>query len=254
MSILGSKSSALKIACKLLRKLGFEAETRPGWKGNVYCKINKPNKANAIKEICKIKNPVIVDVGAAIDYGDNWVQMFLDIYEDPYIYAIEPRPEAVTHLEDEYESNNSVSIIPRAVGERRKSIELKVPEVSGSASAYVPKDLDWRSDSHKEPIKKVKVEQNTIDKLISKKVDILKLDTEGHELKVLEGAQNTIQNVKIVISELQFNPYYEGAVSAETMIEYLKSEEFIFHGLYDIVTVENNKLIHADGLFIKEQR
>ncbi len=45
-------------------------------------------------------------------------------------------------------------------------------------------------------------------------IDLLKIDTEGHELQVLEGAKNTISNVKSLLIEfhndeiyLSYDPY-----------------------------------------------
>ena len=53
---------------------------------------------------------------------------------------------------------------------------------------------------------KIKVKQDTLDNFVKKnqipKIDILKIDTEGHELKVLYGAKKILKKTKIIQLEI----------------------------------------------------
>ena len=70
----------------------------------------------------------------------------------------------------------------------------------------------------KKYIKETPVEVITLDDYISKgykKIDLLKIDTECHEDKVLEGATNTLKNipVNIILLELRFDDVYDKYMS-----------------------------------------
>ena len=44
-------------------------------------------------------------------------------------------------------------------------------------------------------------------------IDLLKIDTQGHEPEVLEGLGDKLQNTNVVLTELMFYDYYERSLS-----------------------------------------
>ena len=138
------------------------------------------------KESC----PVVFDVGAqGGDYTKNIIEFTRGKAE---IYAFEPCLRDYLELEKQFE--NKVTLINSALGEIEGEGTLYYPEnTRGLSSLYKPgKEFD-RSE-------KVKIE--TLNGFCArngiKNIDLLKLDTEGNELKCLMGSKNMLKNIKFI--------------------------------------------------------
>ncbi len=80
---------------------------------------------------------------------------------------------------------------------------------------------------------------------------LLKLDTQGHDRAVCEGAGETLGRMLAVQTELSMRPLYEGATDWRAMIDWLGGRGFAPSALF-----ANNKghfplLIEMDGLFVR---
>lgn len=87
-----------------------------------------------------------------------------------------------------------------ALGERNRNVELSYPERRtwfGSTNAEVTKELAAKHDLVSETI-----EQKTLDEYVPKMRDketVIKIDTEGNELAVLQGAEKVLQEIKPLV-------------------------------------------------------
>ena len=65
-------------------------------------------------------------------------------------------------------------------------------------------------------------------------IDFLKLDVQGAELDVLRGATQTLENVLVIESEVEFVPLYKDQPLFGEMQVFLRERGFLFHKLLDI--------------------
>lgn len=81
----------------------------------------------------------------------------------------------------------------------------------------------------------------------------MKIDTQGYENMVLNGALDSLKKIKIIQIEMSLIQTYEGTLSFEQMIEKLTALGFklisIESGYYDKKT---GNLLEVDGVFIKK--
>ena len=78
----------------------------------------------------------------------------------------------------------------------------------------------------------------------------LKMDTQGHDLSVCEGAGDAIGRMLGVQTELGVRPIYEGGAGYRAMIDWLEARDFVPSAFF-----ANNKghfplLVEMDGIFV----
>lgn len=104
----------------------------------------------------------------------------------------------------------------------------------------------------KEEIKVVKLD-SVFDQYYKKGDKVLiKIDTQGFEKKVLEGAMASLKKTTALELELSTVPHYEGEVLIKEMLDFMFAQGFT---LVSLELLQNNlkqqKLNKADGIFFK---
>lgn len=159
-----------------------------------------------------LRPKTIIDVGANLDvYG-------AEVFPEAKIYACEPHPVTFSRLEkihSEDVKNGHITLLNIALSDTAAKMslydfaddaELKHTQPT-SALASLSKEVI--EGLHKQKAKSYKVEVKTIDQVIKehklREVDILKIDTEGHEHHVLLGAKQALQRQRIKVIQFEFN-------------------------------------------------
>jgi len=205
----------LNLALRGLGILNYKSDNLTGEKKWLY------------RYLKNIKNPIVIDVGANI--GD-YTNTILNINKNAKVFAIEPHPKTFKKLKVNIISEN-IQLFNVGISDRQGILELfdyKNNDGSSHASLYE----DVIEDLHKGEVVSHKVEVNTLDELIGKKVDridLLKIDTEGNEYKVLLGARQLLNSQKINAIQFEFNEM--NIISKTTFKDFwdLLSEQYIFY-------------------------
>ncbi len=150
-----------------------------------------------------IKKPVFFDVGANVG---NYSKLLLNEYHNSIIYAIEPHPKNFVKLKENLSS--SVKTMNLALGSSKGDLVLfDRDDFEGSSHASLYEDV-IKELHHKKTIES-KVKINTLDNLAIElgvnNIDLLKIDTEGHELEVLKGASMLLEKQSISVIHIEFN-------------------------------------------------
>ncbi len=84
-------------------------------------------------------------------------------------------------------------------------------------------------------------------------IDILKIDVEGAESRVLAGAADMFSQGKVraVFIEVYFQPAYEGMAMMWDLHAQLNAAGFVLHGLYSLSTTSNERLSFANALYTR---
>ena len=155
------------------------------------------------KYISLINTPVVFDVGA--NKGD-YIKIVCEINKAVKIYAFEPDKTAYKKLEN-IKSDN-ISLYNYGLSDNVGEMEFYNREDelgSGHSSLY----KEVITDIHKVGFISMVYKFSTIDNFVKEnnisKIDLLKIDTEGHELALLTGAKETIKTGKVSIIHFEFN-------------------------------------------------
>lgn len=158
-----------------------------------------------IKKISKMLNgSIVIDVGANIGNYSNRIR---NSAKDAKIYSIEPHPTTFKKLKSQsFEHNYSAFNI--AFGDTDGELQLYDYE-SKDGSSHASLYQGVFSEIHKSDSVSHSVQVTTLDAFVKNhdidEITLLKIDTEGNELKVLLGAKQLITNKLVDVIHLEFN-------------------------------------------------
>ncbi len=152
----------------------------------LYYKYRSYKYANKITpELNLIKN--LTDISkTSLDIGANLglFTFFIQKYSK-FVYAFEPNPYPLRYLYDLVGEN--VKVFPIAISELNSEVILNIPK----------KPKGWSSNGASLKYKnefaiKYKVDSRTVDSLKIENLGFIKIDVEGNEMGVLQGAKKTL--------------------------------------------------------------
>jgi hypothetical protein len=80
----------------------------------------------------------------------------------------------------------------------------------------------------------------------------LKVDVQGYELEVLQGAVESLADVLAVECELSLAPLYEGQALFADLVEWLRAPGFVLVGLESVhFDARSGELLQVNGLFTR---
>ena len=141
---------------------------------------------------CLDRGSVFVDVGANIGYYTLVASKLIG--SSGRVYAIEPIPQTITILKANVKINECFNVIvhEKAAWSSRDKLTLKIPgKWYGLVSAF-------RNGVN------IIVDATTLDELLQAEdqIDCIKIDVEGAELRVLQGAKKVLKRTRYIILKL----------------------------------------------------
>ncbi|MDB9698674.1 FkbM family methyltransferase [Candidatus Pelagibacter sp.] len=177
------------------------------------------HEPNILKSLKKLNINYIFDVGS---HRGESIDYFIKLKNLKKIQSFEPQKDIFLVLKKKYINNNKVILNQIALSQNENYKDFYINDLSSTSTfSRLNKKSLWLKIKNKilnkkNPIiNKIKIRSLTIDKFIKqkkiKKIDLLKIDTEGHELEVLKGALKTIKEhkVKFILIELHFSKMYQ---------------------------------------------
>jgi FkbM family methyltransferase len=157
-------------------------------------------------DIFKFNNPVILDIGANIGLYSLYYKIK---YPDSKIFSFEPQKNIFSIIKKNIRLNNlkNIHTFNIAISNKISWGKLSIPKKN--IHERYKKNINhglFSLQTRNKDFKKCKL--NTLDNFFSekkiKKIDFIKIDTEGHEKKVLLGAINLIKKFSPII-QLEYN-------------------------------------------------
>ncbi len=197
----------------------------------------------------------IIEVGAA-DGRDS--QSYCNDYPRATVYAFEPMPGSYEKLAAKAtETGERLKTYQAAVSDKKGTATFFVAEWQEASSLLKPAITGSNFDAYHATRQEIEVAVETLDGFCAanniESVDILKLDAQGAELKILEGAKSLISNGKIglIYTEIQFVELYQGAAQFWQVWQFLAQYGYALHNIYNINHNHEGKICWGDAIFIK---
>ncbi len=199
-------------------------------------------------------------IDVIFDVGANEGQTMLNLtvaFPAARIFSFEPFPEAFARLQENATAFPNVHSFQTAAGERdgvctlflhKASVVNSLLPTSQQAAGFSPPGWTVPVGSIEVPI----VRLDTFCKTHQiPRVDLLKIDSQGYESGILDGASDLLhkQRIGFVYLEVIFVPLYDGQATFEEIFAKFRSHGYDFVDLFEKNTAENGSLKWCNALF-----
>ena len=236
-----------KIIKKLSRSLGIDLK-----RYNI-----QTSEAAKMQRLLAYHNiDLVFDVGANIG---QYAKLLRELGYSGRIVSFEPLSSAYSQLKAVSEKDPLWEIAPQtAIGNQEGEIIINIAGNSQSSSALPMLDAHLESApesaySGSETVKLSRLDTLAKDYIKSETKSIfLKIDVQGLEKQVLEGATAILPLVKGIKLELSLVPLYEGQVLFKEMIDIVEKLGYELYGIEPGFTAEKTgRMLQMDGIFFK---
>lgn len=190
----------------------------------------------------------VFDVGAHL--GQTTLH-FRKSFPAASIHCFEPVEENFKKLKSNTKGKRKIKINRFALGSSQGCVMMETGR--SDQTHQIGRNQDKTPANGETPM----IRMETIDSYMKHEgiagIDLLKIDVEGYELEVLEGAKDALEKrmVKAILAECDFDPEDTQHTYFNDLCNYLRSRNFSFFGLYDVIHYERNHGIgYCNALFI----
>jgi FkbM family methyltransferase len=199
---------------------------------------------------------LVFDVGANIG---QYAKLLRELGYSGRIVSFEPLSSAYSQLKAVSKKEPLWEIAPQtAIGNQEGEIIINIAGNSYSSSALPMLDAHLESApesaySGSETVKLSRLDTLAKDYIKSETKSIfLKIDVQGLEKQVIEGATAILPLVKGIKLELSLVPLYEGQVLFKEMIDIIEKLGYELYGIEPGFTAEKTgRMLQMDGIFFK---
>lgn len=212
---------------------------------NLCCNLKRFSRTEGGQRVS-----LIIDVGA--NHG-QFAFMAKYCWPEVRVESVEPDPEAVMVFRRNHGRNGSIRIHECALVSQEAPVKLNLHRDSAQNSILRQDGLEYYAEREVTGI--------TLDKLASelwllnsakapKPLTLLKLDVQGFELGVLEGASSFLTSVGFVLVELSLADLFENGSQIEDVWRFLRHHGFKYTSLMDTYySHELKEVTQMDVLF-----
>lgn len=201
-------------------------------------------------------------IGTVIDVGANDGGFGRFLREGGFrgdILSFEPLEEAHRSLTATAAGDPAWHVAPRmALGASNDEIEINVAGNSTSSSILPMLGAHVEAAPQSRYVGSQRVALRRLDGVSHAAIEkgdsiFLKIDTQGYEMPVLQGASALLPRIRGVLLELSLTPLYEGQALYLDMINWMAAEGFeLWNVIPGFVDPSSGRMLQMDGVFFRK--
>lgn len=202
---------AIKISNLLMHSQGFGS-------GASVLSSGELRVAKQIFRDSQVDDLTIFDVGA--NRGE-YAGPILELFPNARVFAFEPSSTTFKLLETKFGNHKRLTIFNFGLG--KDNVTLPLYKCSKHARIASLTKLEITDDIHTEMVE-VKKLDDVVVQIGETKIDLLKIDVEGHELDVLQGSETMLRNRNIMNIQYEFGQFnIDSKVSFRDLFDFVTS-------------------------------
>jgi FkbM family methyltransferase len=219
--------------------------------------VRSPFDAQVVRAAGWLALTDVLDIGANIG---QYASALLAGGFDGRITSCEPLSEAFDELARRALHKPQWRAVRTAVGAEPGSVTINVSENSYSSSVRTVNATHLEADASSRVVATETVRLTTVDALVAQygiepSTSLLKVDTQGFESDVLDGAKETLRRFAAVQLEMSFVPLYDGQALFPALDERLTAEGFrLFTMSPGLSDTRTGRLLQSDALYVAADR
>jgi FkbM family methyltransferase len=199
-------------------------------------------------------------IGAVIDVGANVGQYGAGLRASGYrgrIVSCEPLSDAYARLARRAARDSGWTVLHTAVGATSGALEINVSANSYSSSVLPMTSAHTGAAPGSAYVGRERVDVTTLAELVTaQRLDPartwLKIDTQGYESQVLDGAGPLLGAFAAVQLELSFVPLYDGQALFDELVDRLTGAGLVLFGLdAGFSDPRTGRTLQCDGVFVR---
>jgi FkbM family methyltransferase len=198
-------------------------------------------------------------VDCVLDVGANCGQFATGLRRAGFtgrIVSFEPVPEAFEQLADHAKTDERWDTRQLALGDRPGRLPLNVTASTSVSSFFTPTDAYAAGYAGGRVARVENVEVARLDDILNHlpteaRRYFLKVDTQGYDLAVVNGAAGCIDRIVGLQIELSVMPIYEGAPEYLDALRFVHDRGFSPSGMFPVVSDHALRVYEFDGVFVR---
>jgi len=241
---------------KILSGIGWRYEYEIVKKGQIGLTLGDRYLERFLKEF---------NISTVVDIGANGGQFVRRLRDDSMfsgtIHSYEPLPELFEELSRLSSQDDNWSIFPFAVDAASGKAVFNVMTGSEFSSMLKPSDKFYNSFGGQSRVEReISVDVLSLSEVANtafqhdpKQHVLLKLDTQGTELRILSSCVDVVRRFVAVQVELSFQQIYRDSPDACEVINWMKNAGFELSSLFANNSGHFPHLLEMDGVFVRKE-
>ena len=195
----------------------------------------------------------VIDVGA---HHGQFSLLARALYPTADIVCVEPLPEAQRRLSAVHARDERLTILPFAAASQAGRRRLHISQKTDSSSLLPILTSYVDAFPGTSEVGTVEIVARTLDEMIGPELRgpvLLKIDAQGGELEVIDGASGLLSRVDAAFVECSFVEFYRGQALADEVIGALAARGLRLAGVYSVVRDDRGRCLQADLLFRRDR-
>jgi FkbM family methyltransferase len=250
----------LDLAAKLYA-YGLEALESPRWIPTIVAAAARGAHVGELLKLGRQRDWLAAsDVRAVLDIGAHrgeFSSALRTYLPNASITAFEPLPDCYDALVERMRARGPFRAHRLALGATDGETAFHRSSFSKASSLLAMGERHEREFPWSRGVRTFPVAVRTLDSL-AEDLDLarrclMKIDVQGAELQVLQGAERVLEGIDYVVVETSFVKLYEGQADFAEVYEFLSSRQFRFAGVWDqLRSREDGAVLQADALFCRD--
>lgn len=221
-----------------------------GWK------LLSPGAKQIWVDLSSVFSLVQIESIAYVGANDGQVALSIDeAFPKRHFYLFEPVPSTFQKLLGNVSSRQNMKCFNLAAGAEEEVLDMFVDDFAPASSLLPYEDRAIQEFPFLGQGHGFKVEVKPLDEMLQScgagEVDMLIMDVQGYEDKVLQGAERTLKFCDVIMGELSLQDLYRGSSTFHSVYQALVREGFRLRHLLNPIKGANQTILQIDGIFVR---